>query len=180
MRTFISLNVSCTDSISRLLKDLNDLKIKTVDPNQLHITLKFLGDVDESTVDKVKTTVDSICSDAYSFDLTLTDVGSFSRKDGSGIVWIGSDNDEVSTISKKLDNALFELGIPKETKPFKNHITVARPKYNIKQITNYLNSKEYVFEKQQISSVFLMSSVLTKNGEIYKIEKEFSLRMKLL
>ncbi len=176
MRTFISINIPCTDSISRLLRDLNNLRIKTVDSNQLHITLRFLGDIDEPVVGKIKTTMDETCSHFHSFDLSLNDVGTFPRKDGSGIVWIGSDNEEVPIISKSLDEELFKIGIPKETKPFKNHITIARPKYNIKQIVSYLDNSAYVFEKQQIDSIFLMSSILTPNGPIYKIEKKSSLQ----
>lgn len=180
MRAFISLNISCTDSISKLLNDLNNLKIRTVNPDQLHITLKFLGDIDEVLIKKIKTIVDEVCNDFYSFDFSLTNVGIFPRKDGSGIIWIGSDNEEVPMISKSLDERLFEIGIPKETKPFKNHVTISRPKYNIKQIVKCFDDRNYVFEKQLMDSIFLMSSVLTPNGPIYKIEKKSSLQTRSL
>ncbi len=180
MRAFISINLLCTDSIFRLLNDLNNLKIRTVNPDQLHITLKFLGDVDEPLIDKIKTVVDEVCNDFYSFDFSLTDIRTFLRKDGSGIIWIGSDNKEVPIISKILDEQLFKIGIPKETKPFKNHVTIGRPKYNIREIAKYCDDRNYVFEKQQIDSIFLMSSVLTPDGPIYKIEKRSSLQMRLL
>ena len=180
MRAFISLNLSCTDSISRLLNDLNNLKIRTVNPDQLHITLKFLGDVDEVLIEKIKTVVEEVCNDFYSFDFSLTNIGIFPRKDGSKIIWIGSDNKEVPMISKILNERLFKIGISKETKPFKSHVTIARPKYNIKQIAKCFDDENYIFEKQWIDSIFLMSSVLTPNGPIYKIEKRFSLQTRSL
>lgn len=180
MRAFISLNLSCTDSISRLFNDLNSLKIRTVNPDQLHITLKFLGDVDEPLIEKIKTVVDEACNDFHSFDFSFTDIGIFPRKDGSGIVWIGSDSKEVPIISKSLDERLSKIGIPKETKPFVNHVTIARPKYNIKQIAKCLDGKNYVFDKQWVDSIFLMSSILTPRGPIYKIEKKSSLQMRSL
>ncbi|WP_400203403.1 RNA 2',3'-cyclic phosphodiesterase [Candidatus Methanomassiliicoccus intestinalis] len=175
MRAFISLNLLCDESISKVLADLNSIGVKTVNSNQLHITLRFLGDIDKKHVDNISKAVEATADEFHRFDMKINKVGTFPRKDGSGIVWIGSDDQTVIDISKKLDELLYSNGIDRENKPFKNHVTIARPKHDIKDINEYLNSREYHFKEQSINSMFLMSSVLTPAGPIYTIEKEYPL-----
>ena len=59
MRAFISLNLLCDESISKVLADLNSIGVKTVNSNQLHITLRFLGDIDKKHVDNISKAVEA-------------------------------------------------------------------------------------------------------------------------
>ncbi|WP_400207099.1 RNA 2',3'-cyclic phosphodiesterase [Candidatus Methanomassiliicoccus intestinalis] len=175
MRAFISINIPCEAPIAKFCDDLKELGVRTVDRDQLHITLKFLGEIKETDVPQITAVMKNVASEFRGFNLHLNEAGVFSRRDGSGIVWLGANDPQPALIAQRLDAQLLKLGMPQETKAFKCHITVARPKYGIKQIEKQLIAQTHDFGEYAVASFCLMSSILRPSGPTYKVESEVHL-----
>lgn len=170
MRTFVAIEIS-NDDVKNLVKNFqNDLKIdaKSIDVEQLHFTLQFLGEISEELVQKV---IESLQAIKFSeFSINLKGVGAFPKPEFPRVVWIGTDDEggkNLIELAKKVQNILKPLGLVSD-KPFKPHITIFRIKKKIGDITKELNKQRHVdFGIQKISNIKLKKSELTSNGPIY-------------
>ncbi len=92
---------------------------------QLHLTLRFIGDVDSRTGDDVVAALSATC--AASFDIALNGVGSFDRRGRVDTLWAGvTPRDSLEALHKKIDHALVRIGLPAEGRAYRPHITLAR------------------------------------------------------
>ena len=95
------------------------------DDDQLHLTLRFIGDVDARTGDDIVDALSTI--HATGFDLALSGVGSFDDRGRIDAVWAGiSPHDAVTALHKKIDHVLVRIGLPPEGRTYRPHITLAR------------------------------------------------------
>lgn len=91
---------------------------------QLHLTLRFIGEVDRHQAEDIAAALGSVRHP--SFDIALAGVGSFGRH-GKGAIWAGvTPHDELKPLHKKLDQALVRVGIAPEGRAYHPHITLAR------------------------------------------------------
>lgn len=120
-------------------------KIDWVRSDQLHLTLKFLGDTTESSIGRVQSTIKNITKETSPFDLKIQGTGCFPKVERPRVMWAGIEGaikslyDLLEMIQIKLD----PLGFPKDIKPFHPHITLGRAKYPQKRtpdISTFLNS----------------------------------------
>ena len=175
MRAFVSINLPYCSCIDRFLEDLNNAGVRTGKTSQFHITLKFLGDISDQQIPAIINALEDAASKTVPFDIDLNKTGTFSRKDGSGIIWIGSDSKESGRLASLVDENLSRLNFEKESRPFNTHITVARVKKDVKNIEELLRFKKYEFGRIHVSSLFLMKSRLTPDGPVYSVVKEMPL-----
>lgn len=125
-----------------------------------HLTLKFLGEVDHSKINRLLSVTDEIAGGISRFVIKLNRLGKFEKQGGS-VVWAGLEFcREAEIMSERLDNILFRLGYDRDKRPFKPHITIGRQVIldKRKDLSDIIVSKEAV-----ISKVSLMESVRT-NG----------------
>lgn len=169
MRTFVAIEVSDENVIKRIQTIQSDISInaKTVNPNNLHFTLQFLGDVSEDMVGKITDALSMI--EFSSFDVSFKGLGVFPKPSFPRVIWIGTKKgkEELVDLAEKVHSALLPLGF-KSDKPFKPHITIFRLKNKIDDISKKLekySSEE--FGSQKINSIKFKKSVLTPNGPIY-------------
>ena len=95
------------------------------DDDQLHLTLRFVGDVDRRTADDILDALATVCT--APFALALSGVGRFDHKGRTDTLWAGvSPHDAVTALHKKIDYALVRAGLPPEGRAFRPHITLAR------------------------------------------------------
>ena len=148
-------------------------KIDWVRSDQLHLTLKFLGDTTESSIGRVQSTIKNITKETSPFDLKIQGTGCFPKVERPRVMWAGIEGaikslyDLLEMIQIKLD----PLGFPKDIKPFHPHITLGRAKYPQKRtpdISTFLNSN-YDSIPFRIEKVQYISSELFPNGPIYTI-----------
>jgi RNA 2',3'-cyclic 3'-phosphodiesterase len=98
-----------------------------VHPEDYHITLAFLGNTHEHTLEKVKEEVRLITKGQASFELVMNGVGTFGRKDAPRIFWAGvHTNVELNALQKKVHNACTNIGFSLDERPYNPHITLAR------------------------------------------------------
>ena len=135
-RLFIAIPTS--DEIHQLVNkislDLSVLKnsIRFVKPENVHITLKFLGETEESLVPGIVEAIRSVSSSVEPFVWQCEGTGVFPGMNKPRLLWIGISLgvEQIKRLGSIIDDALFKTGISKEEKNFTAHLTIGRVKYN--------------------------------------------------
>jgi len=173
MRTFISIDVVEREEIKEIMDELKKTgaKLKMVEPENIHLTIKFLGEVDENLIEKVKEAMKEAIDGIKSFKAELKGVGVFPSMNYIRIIWIGfNDNGVSKKIAERIDDALKKYGFSKE-KSYVPHVTIARvkgggKKENLREVIE--KNKEKSFGLIECSSIRLKKSVLRKEGPLYE------------
>ena len=168
MRLFVAIEIDdgLRDKITGLQTWFLESGIRFVERKHLHITLKFIGEVPDSSV---PTIVDALRSVKFSpFEIALHGVGTFLQSnDQSGVVWIGC-RGPVDRLALTVSSALECIGIPKDNREFSSHLTVARiaqkPNLLFKRIEALVDVE---IGEQNVSSFSLKQSLLTPQGPVY-------------
>jgi 2'-5' RNA ligase len=170
MRAFVAVEISneeVVNSITELQSKIN-IKAKPVEPQNLHFTLQFLGEISEDVTQKIKQALKTI--EFSTFKINFQGLGAFPKMKFPRVVWIGTDEIGGNTLvdlAKKVENVLTPLGFTSD-KPFKSHITIFRIKNKIGDISKELEKFEsFKFGSQEISKIKLKQSVLTPQGPVY-------------
>ena len=173
MRTFIAIDLpkEIKEKIAELEKDFTkcDLAFKWVKPENIHLTLKFLGNIDEEQIIKIKQAIAMVSGKFASFEVSFDSFGFFPNERKPRVFFISTTPEELlKNIAVKLEEELEALGFEKENR-FKSHITLAR----IKNPKNIACLKEKIKnirldKKFPINEITLYKSTLTKEGPVYK------------
>ncbi|MCX8092683.1 MAG: RNA 2',3'-cyclic phosphodiesterase [Candidatus Goldbacteria bacterium] len=165
MRSFIGipLNDIARDEIFKLYPDIKDLRF--IRKENLHITVKFLGEIQEKRIEKIKDIIEESCSDISKFKISCKRLSAFPSLTSARIIWVNvmDGADTIEKIYKKLENKLANIGFEKEKRKYIPHITIARAKSSI-DITEYLHNFEI---NSMASEIVLYKSDLKPNGPIY-------------
>lgn len=171
-RTFIAVTVDPNPAIRCVLSALQAMRrpIKAVVPENLHITLRFLGATDEALFADVldATRLSSFGVEPFAF--RLVGVGTFPNLRRPSVVWVGTDSAKpLQRIVEKLNPRIDEMGFPPVTRPWSSHLTLARVKARApRDLEAFLNDHRFVdFGVCRISEIDLKSSVLTSAGPRY-------------
>jgi 2'-5' RNA ligase len=137
MRLFIAIDIkdNVRSAVAKLQQQLksrmkNQNGLKWVEPEIMHLTLKFLGEADESRIDEINAAVEIACADKKVFEFNLSAVGTFGRP--AKVLWLGNEKpgEKIVKLAGDLEQALEELGFEKEDRPFSAHLTLCRVKDN--------------------------------------------------
>jgi RNA 2',3'-cyclic 3'-phosphodiesterase len=172
-RGFIAVEINTTPEIMAFKKDIaqTNADVKLVETENIHLTLKFLGDTDENQIDAIENIIKDVAQHITPFDITLKGTGGFPNEHYLKVIWIGiSGGDVLKTIAHALDEQLTPLGFKKDNKEFSPHLTVGRVRTakNKDQLLMVIkNSQEKEFSHQHIQEITLKKSDLTPAGPIY-------------
>ncbi len=147
-----------------------------VDDEQIHLTLRFIGEVDRFLFDDIRKSLAEVVLDP--FDLVLEEVGYFQKRGQPQVLWAGVEkNEPLLQLRRKIENALIQSGLPPEGRKFDPHITLARLKDTpMSRLTEYLVQHfRFKTEPFDVTEFTLFSSVLTSKGSIYQVEEVYSL-----
>jgi 2'-5' RNA ligase len=142
--------------------------VKWVDSKQYHLSLGFIGEVDFDQQDSISTALAKIKNKA--FDLSLGGMGLFPNTKSPRVIWVGvKKSEELLKLQKKVEFQLSQIGISKEHKKFRPHITIGRVKSNkIKRIGDYIAHYDmFRTGSFDIQGFSLFQSKLTPSGAIY-------------
>ena len=114
--------------VSEHLRQVRLEGVRTVSPESIHITLKFLGDVEHDNVVRVQDAVASVAERCVPFTVSTGRVGAFPNSLGPRVVWVGIEcaPAALANLHEQLEEALVPLGFPRERRGFTPHLTVAR------------------------------------------------------
>jgi len=140
MRLFIGVEPAgeARDAIlelrSRLAEAISRQGVRFVRPEKLHVTLAFLGDVDESDLNSLKSDLDRVAFP--SFKLATTDVGCFPDMRRPKVIWIGFEGevDKLRDLASRVNDAAKPYAQQLDEKPFTSHLTLARVNPGSKEI----------------------------------------------
>ena len=104
--------------------------LRWVSPENVHLTLKFLGDIPHDTVPALSAAMETAGRDGVPLSLAAKGIGVFPTVKKARVVWAGlkGETDALIRFQAVLDKALAETGVPPETRPFRAHLTLARSK----------------------------------------------------
>ena len=177
VRCFICVEVENEENIqliSQLLEKINTIEgIRPVKHNQLHITLKFLGEVTNQQVMRINQLLEDISFEKI--QLKFDRLGCFPHGKKPRVIWLGiSEGDtELADLAKIIEKRLVSIGFPREKRKFSPHLTLGRVKRltpnGLKQIEDFLLQEDYIPKiPEEITSFYLKKSILTPKGAIYE------------
>jgi RNA 2',3'-cyclic 3'-phosphodiesterase len=177
IRCFIALNISQTsrNAIGRLIDDLRTLesgdRFRWVDPNKIHITLKFLGDIREDQVNIIADALDRV-SLPKSFPLYFQGVGGFPDPKRARVLWVGVHEETgrvLSQLHTSVERTMIALGFEGDKKRFSPHLTIARIKRPLdgERMRILIKCHDSFKVEEIISEVVFVRSQLTPSGSIY-------------
>jgi len=183
MRVFIAIDIEgekLRDNIhffgSKLIE--SRARLKLVEKINLHLTLKFIGEVDEKDVDLISNAVMEGVKGFKKFEIEIRGAGAFPSLSHPRVIWVGVRRgaDTLSRLATSISNHLDKAGFRGDPKPFKPHITIAR----VKRYGTYLGHliKEYsdhLFGEMLVRDVRVKRSKLTPQGPIYSTLKSIEL-----
>ncbi len=134
MRTFIAADIpdEAREGLALFLSQLRTIgleKLRWVQPEAMHLTLKFLGEIDQEKVGRVLAAMSESCNGASTFGLSTGGLGCFPNRRSPQVVWLGLEGDmePLGVLQAKLDGELHNTaGLPLENRPFRPHLTLAR------------------------------------------------------
>jgi 2'-5' RNA ligase len=179
-RAFIAVNVEgrIMQPLAEALKGYHG-NLKVVSLENLHLTLKFLGDTDEALVPDINAAIEDAVKDIHPFSIRIGGVGAFPNMNYIKVVWAGIGGGEpLVEMSRRLNESLKPMGFKKDKKGFSPHVTAARVKFlsDKKGFVDTLESfQDREFGEQMVDTIHLKKSVLTPSGPIYSIVSEVSL-----
>lgn len=184
MRSFIA--IPCPDELKNKILEFQDQlkntgKIKFVERENIHLTLKFLGDVPENEIKEIIEILDLISKDENNkkFKINLCGAGAFPDENYIKILWIGvsSGREEILDLHRQIDFQLKSIDFKKDKK-FHPHFTIARVKFlkteDKKEVQKVLlENSGTAFCDFEVCGFKLMRSELNSSGPIYSVVKEF-------
>lgn len=177
-RAFISADIVPNGDLVGVLRRLANSRadLKTVRPELMHLTLKFLGDAEESMIDDIMRRIAKVITGVRPFRIRLKGMGAFPSMSNIRVVWVGiEDGGPLERIAEGLDEAMGELGFEREKRGFKPHLTLAR----MRSAKNIANVQDILMEnaatdygEYAVDRLLLKKSVLTPGGPIYSTVRE--------
>lgn len=143
-------------------------------PEGRHLTLKFLGNVDESRVDSIAAVLSDVAVRHRGFDAAFDEIGAFPNLRRPRVLWVGlgRGNEELARIASDLDEGFVRLGFEAEGRPFRGHLTLARfPKPAVAEVP----SVEVPDESFGVRELIVFDSKLHPRARYTALER-FALR----
>ncbi|MFQ5964364.1 MAG: RNA 2',3'-cyclic phosphodiesterase [Candidatus Scalinduaceae bacterium] len=184
IRIFVAIEID-KEIKNRLSEFLNHLKktaadVKWVAPENTHLTLKFIGYIDETNLPNLNKIINNAISCLSPFIMNIENVGAFPTFKKPRVIYVCARDrgNNLSKIFERLDKGFEELDIKRKPRKYVGHITIGRIKSqkNISKLVNALNSDAgYFFGQEKVNQISLMQSKLTPSGPIYTKLNSFML-----
>lgn len=167
MRTFIAIEMPgpIKAELAKLQSELRQTgaEVGWANPDTIHLTLRFLGEVEERQLDKLKQLCAQTAAEFPPFTLQLNDTGYFPNFRQPRVLWVGlaGETDIAAQLQKRLEKELVALGFSHEDKPFKPHLTIGRVK-----------SSKYVKPLVAKADMYVLPELSFEVGELVLFKSE--------
>lgn len=151
-------------------------RVRWTRPDNVHLTLKFLGEVPEEKIERIFAALQRVCADHAPFDATLSRFGAFPSTRRARIIWAGTGagSEELRTLAADVEAAFEPLGFGREERTFVPHATLGR--VGGKPVELELPTVVPGEPGFGISRVELMESTLAVGGTVYETLQSLALR----
>lgn len=182
-RLFAAIKITPDENLLRVYYDLKKQcihdRINWVKPENIHITLKFFGETNESKADEISSLLNDLSVQHKPFNLSLANVGIFGSSYKPKVIWIGiHESEPLQYLATDIIDRMEGIGFLKDRQNFVPHLTIGR----IKMIDNKNRFSHYISEynsidvqKIDIYKFYLYESVLSSIGPTYNIINQYNL-----
>jgi 2'-5' RNA ligase len=184
IRSFLAFDIESDTVLNRLATAQNLLvqtgaDVKLVEPQNIHITVRFLGNITTEMIEKIFEEMKKV--QFASFNVQIKGIGAFPNPHYSRVVWAGITEgaDQLKSVFSQLEPRLRRLGFTPDHKGFSPHLTIARVRSgrNKQQLAEFITENaNYEFGSLNARCLRLKKSTLTPKGPIYSTLKEFCLQ----
>lgn len=183
MRLFVAVNLP-SDIRERLAAAQERLRgaqadVSWVRPENIHVTLKFLGETEEKRLDRIRPALLEVARGRAPFTIRVSGLGSFGGR-VPRVVWVGVEAgaEPLSGLAKDVEAAMAPLGFPKEKRGFSAHLTLGRvrsPKNAAALLAALGQADAGPFGTVEVTRFELMQSELRPTGSVYTVLEKFPL-----
>ena len=188
MRAFIAIELPA--EIKKYLSGLQEklkatgAEVKWVKPQNIHLTLKFLGEINQELFFKICEILDRITANSAGYTISLGVIGAFPKITSPRTIWaaIEKGGQQTQRLAAQIEEELAKIGHPKEACPYTCHITIGRRKSPlnlnrlIQELNNLLDSPGALPLEFPVTKIILYKSTLTIGGPIYEVLHEANLK----
>jgi 2'-5' RNA ligase len=184
IRSFIAVDTASEVKVAiieveeRLRATNADVRWESIE--KFHITLKFLGNVEEAKLHSLENRLEEVLSPFSAFNMTYRGVGCFPNQHHPRVVWIGAENEDgtLRRIQETIEGVAGSFGFQREEREFHPHITIGRVKgsKNLKELVSELGNISFAPHPAVIKEVLLMKSDLKPTGSVYTVIQRFPLK----
>ncbi|MBA3631265.1 MAG: RNA 2',3'-cyclic phosphodiesterase [Acidobacteria bacterium] len=178
-RIFTAIDISVeakrkvSSYIETLRREFPKLRVGWAKTEKLHLTLKFLGDTEESKTAELSQAIEKIARENPSFKLRILETGIFPSMSKPRILWLAlkDERGSLAKINEQLESACEKLGFAPEKRNFKPHLTIARlrePNKSKDLVEKHLNNMFETIEFEA-SEIIIYESKLQSSGSIYSV-----------
>lgn len=174
MRLFIAIDLEGQGNYLKELQGMLPSDLGRLKPSgSFHLTLKFLGDVFEEDVEKIRQALRNIRSSP--FKMKLKEIGFFPSASFIKVVWAGfEEQKELIRLQKDIEKALEDFNIRQDFE-FVPHVTLARVKFARDGFKEEVKKIKVRKKEFSVDSFKLIKSTLTREGPVYEVVEEFSI-----
>lgn len=176
MRLFIAIDINSKwkEEFRNIQRDilLHSRNSRVIDMDNLHLTLKFLGEVDKDKYKNIKSVLYNLNTEINTIDLEVSTLGSFIREDNE-LIWVGIENNrKLKKLQIALEEEFEKIGFKRENRKFKPHITIAK---NVVWKDNFRLDDliKPVLSPMKVNRIILYQSIFTNKVTKYKKLDEF-------
>jgi 2'-5' RNA ligase len=176
IRTFIALELppSLISLLAKVQENIQamGLRAKWVRPDNIHLTLKFLGNINPADIEKIGRAMVGAVSEFETFNLVAAGIGVFPGVNRPRVIWVGLKGQVqlLFAMQRRLEDNLAVLGYKKEKRPFKGHLTLGRFRQNVNRETIRRVLQEFgnlASEEFTVRRVIFYKSDLKPTGAVY-------------
>jgi 2'-5' RNA ligase len=183
IRSFIALpsTSELSDALRGVQEQLREERadVKWDTPDKFHITLKFLGSVEQEILSRLTESLAAATAEAAAFPLVYSSVGAFPDIVRPRVLWVGAEpSDALATVQRQVESVCNRFGFPPEGRAFHPHITLGRVKgsFNLHRLTAKVKSITFEPVQTNCSELLLIKSDLRPTGSVYTTLKSFPLK----
>lgn len=174
LRTFIAVEIpeSVRNRIAEFQAELKREpgRVSWTKPENIHLTLKFLGDVDEAEIPQITAALERAVQGIAPFEVEVRTTGGFPSLRRPRVLWVGCADAEgrLRQLAEQVESELAGIGYRREGRKFSPHLTIGRPKTPfIEKIAQRMENTEFVGGTMPVREVVVMKSQLHPQGAIY-------------
>jgi len=183
MRTFIAIPIpeEVLAVLARAQKQLQsyNAEVRWTQVRSIHLTLKFLGEVNPDLLPRLAQSLRSQITQPRSFNLSLSELGSFPNPQNPRILWcgVGGEQDALLQLQRIVETACGNCGFPAEDRPFSPHLTLGRIKgrKNLRALIDYIGTAKDIECSFRADRFNIYKSVLKPQGAVYTVLETIAL-----
>ena len=178
IRTFVAVKISSAvcDCAAELIDELRHapVDVKWVDPANMHLTIKFLGDVDSREIHEVCRAVEQSAGPLAPFELQVRGVGAFPNVRRPRTIWLGAaaGEPELAALAERVESELHKIGFRREARRFHAHLTIGRVRHaapGMAELSQLLAEyADFELGSTPVAEAIVFSSTLDRAGPTYE------------